>query len=220
MSDMVFQLLYQSELKIHNAEYHFVQLKKLLNRFLKQYPYTYRREIDPETGDDVFFAVIEDEELSPWGLIIGDIVHNLRSGLEYIAQACVAEGGGDVEDRYISFPYFNPRPAKRTDISSAIRGNIHGASDASVRFIKHLQPYKGFNPMIEGIFSLARTDKHHMLTPVIAMMRQVVFPVREIRFKNKPRVKFVAQGVLPAAIPIFLSNMTQRYIGLMPNRLA
>ena len=92
-------------------------------------------------------------------LIVGDILHNLRSALDHLACHLVTIGGGKVTGQ-TCFPI-----AKGTSeyMSSKFRGKIEGARKEAIEAIDSFQPYKGGNFLLWELHELNKLDKHRLL---------------------------------------------------------
>lgn len=118
---------------------------------------------DPETGDEVFYLNGNDLRPPPrWGVIVGDVFHNLRSALDHLAWQLVLANGGKV-GRHIQFPIFEePHTVKEYEAKAA--GMIKGSSDSAMRLVKGMHAYKGGKcPALCLVHALNNVDKHRAL---------------------------------------------------------
>jgi hypothetical protein len=98
-------------------------------------------------------------------LLLGDVVHNLRSTLDHLAVALVSAAGG-TPDKYVSFPVFDSLKAYN-DLS---RDRLKGVSQYCLQTIDNMQPYKqGFGHWAWQLHQLDIIDKHRLLLTVATM---------------------------------------------------
>jgi hypothetical protein len=127
-------------------------------------------QLDPHTGYHVFrVGAMPDEWRLRVAVVLGDIVHNLRSSLDQLAWQLVLNHSGrpatDQGARQVAFPI-------QTDskkLASTYTYNKVSGSDRAI--IESAQPYKGpDNPKLHGLAVLQRLsnrDKHRMLNPIL-----------------------------------------------------
>lgn len=97
----------------------------------------------------------------------GDIVHNLRSALDHLAQQLVAVGMAcapiipltPIELRQIEFPIAETVEKYEADKARKIKGMLPEA----IEVIDRLKPYKGGNDALWRIHELDNIDKHRAL---------------------------------------------------------
>jgi hypothetical protein len=75
-------------MKLRRADMHLRFLYDSIQEFLETHPYDVEAELDFDTGEVVMYGkVVRDPsraETTRWGVVIGDIVHNLRSALDHM----------------------------------------------------------------------------------------------------------------------------------------
>src|SRR5688572_9464125 len=95
------------------------------------------RDADDSTRGRMRFNVIRQPPLK-LAAIAGDVVHNVRSSLDYFVEELVKSNGHTP-----TFQNLFPICAKPNDFSSAIgKGRLHGIADRGVRVIDGFQPYQ------------------------------------------------------------------------------
>ena len=98
------------------------------------------------------------------GVVVGDIVHNLRSALDHLACQFVMSNGGSPSTK-TAFPVFIDDPKATQKLLSKWNGMTQGMSADAVRFVDDCQPYKIRhlpNPHHLSLLSaLSNWDKHH-----------------------------------------------------------
>lgn len=109
------------------------------------------------------------------GLLLGDVLHNLRASLDYVAWELVEAAGG-TPSKKTYFPI-----AETIEKSAEIidRGGIHIAG-AKVRdtLLNVIKPYKGANPHLWALHGANNIDKHRLTVPVTAVTMLENFSAR------------------------------------------
>jgi len=95
-----------------------------------------------------------------FGLIVGDVVHNLRAALDLLAVEVVARNSGNSKNVY--FPFADS--AENLD-EMIKRRNFHRSSPADQEAIRQLKPFRGGNHLLRSLHDLDIQDKHHSLIP-------------------------------------------------------
>jgi hypothetical protein len=161
--------------KIERARKQTDALRTVFEGFYKSKPYSIRQELDPQAGEKrlVFHA---DPLPLEWSVIIGEIVHNLRSALDHsIYELTCIEAGHPLDGT--EFPVFKDEskyfevkkrgePAPKSGLSK-----IRGIKDERRRaIIRDLQPFefrKTHKPhehsILAFIHELNIVDKHRTL---------------------------------------------------------
>ncbi len=143
-----------------------------------------RAERNPRTGDYVFrvAALLEEWRLRV-GVIVGDVVHNLRSALDLLFWQLYC--------RYIRVPR---TPGERKRVQFPIEDRSQGLRNKRVHFrnipssywtvIDTAQPYKRWDTyrLLGALRDLSYRDKHQVLTPVFA--RTTMFSLRGKPFED------------------------------------
>lgn len=171
------------EMKLCRAKAHIDAVKKAVEGWLQSDAYTLRAYVEPETGDHVLRAKIN-EALDPrWALVVGDAVHNLRSALDHIAYQLALDGyeahnaGRAIpraHQRRIMFPIVAVSNDSRMTVekfyAQGIKGQLRYIADDSRDAIEALQPYKRrpSDPCSDPLWvvnELDVIDKHRKLNP-------------------------------------------------------
>lgn len=151
--------------KVERAKEHFEYLAVRVDEFLAMEPYGYTVAADPRTGDNVVVATVKDRPPLVWGVIIGDVVHNLRSSLDHLVYQLIVLNG-DTPDRRSEFPIFSS--VKEYEASGEAK--VKKVAPAAQKIIKKLvpDPTKGSvdDHPLWLIHELNRLDKHQVLTVV------------------------------------------------------
>lgn len=158
------------ELKIARAKAHLHEVEEAIDAFARTAFDSLRLQADPETGERVFQLGELRHPDACIGLMIGDVLSNLRAALDHLAFQLVRHPltpgeGKPPRDREIAFPICDD-PAKFKDAEWKIRGAAPGV-DAH---IERLQPYPDrsspilFGPSRLGVLRDANDwDKHRLV---------------------------------------------------------
>jgi hypothetical protein len=118
-----------------------------------------------------------------WGVIVGEIIHDLRSALDHMVWELVAANGG-TPDRCTSFPICSVEPVNGfrsfalANPQSKRHGPLVGLTPDHVSFVESCQPYHGGNcKRLELINALWNTDKHRHLIAAPVLIGDPTFDV-------------------------------------------
>jgi len=105
------------------------------------------------------------------GCIVGDVVHNLRTALDYLA--CLAvEWNGSAPTKQTQFPVCETE-ARFTRVTKA---QLAGAPERFVRFVESVQPYN-FQAVSESVIGIVHrldiNDKHNRLLVSALMSSEI-----------------------------------------------
>ena len=109
----------------------------------------------------IFEGVSEDT-----GLILGDIIHNLRSSLDLMACDLVENNG--LSAKNVCFPFASDAAEFNKMIT---RRNFHRTGNAAVELLKTFKPYKNGNKLLRAIHDIDIRDKHIAVVPVAQFAR-------------------------------------------------
>lgn len=163
--------LSQSEAKITRALVHHEALKAEVARITdEREPYTISGELDHDTGWFHAFLTATDE-IADHGLstIVGDMIHNLRSALDYIVTALVDASPNATLGQSHQFPIFDDRVTYKSKISDeyhAVPGGWLDGVTVGLQEIWNAQPFhrQAFEDHPLWIINrLSNADKHRML---------------------------------------------------------
>jgi hypothetical protein len=150
--------------KVERARGHLAELNREITAFLRQRPYAATLTFEPRSG--LHTACVQRVEGPPLklGTIAGDLVHNLRSALDVLANQLVIANGGRPTER-TKFPIARDRSRFEVALNSGAVAGMH--SDA-IRTIRQLRPYCRANRALWRIHCLDITDKHRAVIPAVA----------------------------------------------------
>lgn len=136
--------LFGCQLKLDRAYEHMESLNRAMQGFLGRRPYELWKHLDRQTNEYVVFMRIRDTPPIKRSIVIGEIVHNLRSALDHLAWQLV-KANGEKPDRDTGFPIFSDDPfadnaSKKTlERWEKLTRGMH-ADDIAI--LKEFQPYK------------------------------------------------------------------------------
>ena len=191
------------EAKLRRAKEHTDYLKEEINRFTQsdQHRYPTERNADgSEYVGRVFFDPIPDP--IRWGVIVGDIAHNLRSALNALAWQLVIKAGGR-PDFQTEFPIFKDAGLFRVGVKTKLRG----VSDEMLAKVEAVQPFQLSPERVTKhalwlLHDLNNMDKHRLILPVVTAFQQAtplaVSAGAEIRIAPSAEHGAVILHVIPA----------------------
>jgi hypothetical protein len=156
--------LFGCQLKLDRAYEQVEALNGLIGGFLRRKPYEPVGKFDREAGEYFVLIRVRDDPPIQWSVLIGEVVHNLRSALDHLAWQLV-KANGDTPNRDTGFPIFTQDPfADGTDERTLRRWErmTKGMHADDIAGIKGFQPYKRGNK-VNSLFilnSLSNWDKH------------------------------------------------------------
>jgi hypothetical protein len=138
-------------------------MKAAIVSFLQPNPERIEGEFDAQRSEWVYMPRRTPVVRLGWSAVIGDILSNYRSALDYIAAQLVLSGGGQVTNR-TAFPIIDSPTANWPSTSHERLG---GAPSSAIDIIKLMQPYQPGNGGQLNALSLLRDlnnwDKHEAL---------------------------------------------------------
>jgi len=158
-------------LKLTRADEHLESLRTEIQWWAASHPYRITRERDEDSGFTVFYAEPFGEPPLKLSLIIGDILGNLRSCLDYLAQTLSVRGfGGPLSEGAERACHFPICESQKT-FAEARRSVIPRVEAAPLAAIERLQPYHRGKDRESDPLAILKTlsdfDKHRRL-PLIA----------------------------------------------------
>ncbi|MEQ9190477.1 MAG: hypothetical protein RLQ25_08225 [Alphaproteobacteria bacterium] len=150
--------------KIRRALRHLSELQQCINEHLASNPVEWKSEITEVDGRRAFAFQMHSEALpSDLGLIVGDVIHNLRAALDLAACELVRANGES--DANVYFPFCRNADELDTIIRSR---NFHRAGPNAVALLADLKPYADGNTALRAIHDLDIQDKHQALIPSVS----------------------------------------------------
>jgi hypothetical protein len=155
-----------------------------MHGFLGRGPYELWKHFDLQTSEYRVFMRIRDAPPIKWSIIIGEIVHNLRSALDHLAWQLV-KANGEKPDRNTGFPIFSEDPFADNASEKALERwerMTRGMHSADIAILKGFQPYNTgdqANPLFI-LNSISNRDKHREV-----QFTQNVVRYTKVDFTNK-----------------------------------
>lgn len=151
--------------KLARAEELWDELGVSLVEFLDPRPFQTEGSFDAGPSEWVVYFRVNEEPPLRWGILIGDVVHNLRSALDHLAWQLVLLNGGEPSWR-TQFPIYNDEEGFRR--AQGGQSQISGMSDEDQQLVEELQPFQ--HPAGEEkphhlvvLQSLSNVDKHRVV---------------------------------------------------------
>lgn len=159
--------------KLDRARTHFQSLGASLEAFMRSKTHDFVvTEFDPNTGEKVVNLKILEEPKNPeWGLILGDMVHNLRSALDHLVWQLVILNGKK-PSRQNQFPIIGAKKEYweiPKDRSESVRDRmLAGVAEEHRAFIDVVQPFNGrrdpgTRTALSILSSISNADKHRVI---------------------------------------------------------
>lgn len=186
-----------AHVKLRRARQHLEELESVFADLLA----AYEREDTVSTSihqDGARFAVHWQMRTLPvpddFGAIVGDVIHNLRAGLDLLAAAAAIAYTGDSKGVYFPFS------VSETELDGQIaQKKFHKAGPAAVQLVKDLMPYHGGNTFLRAIHDLDIADKHQKLIP---QTQSVASPILDTGTKEDPRLSIVGDSGKPSEVSL------------------
>lgn len=153
-------------LKLHRAGSHLADLESQLTKWAHSGHHEVFDEPDTGRGSDWrrVRVVTDDVPLDPFSVVIGDILHNLRSTLDHLVYSLSEKHtGSPLPDKLAKDSEF---PIFRCPDGKAINRRIRGMHPDAQARIRDLQPYQRPNFALDPLWilqELSNVDKHRLL---------------------------------------------------------
>jgi hypothetical protein len=137
-----------------------------------------------ETGWFHGFMTISDVEDYRLGTVVGDVVHNLRSALDYIVTALVDASSGAKLKRQHQFPIFDDSKVYEAKVGDAKKAVVGGSLDGvtcGLSKVWELQPFHRQEPEEDSLFvvnRLSNADKHRAIVQTWTNIGSVQFQLK------------------------------------------
>lgn len=163
--------------KIERAEKHVGELDSAIDAFFQTNPYRVSQEDDRQLGGIRY--VLRVVGTIPVGIpvIVGDVLHNLRSAMDHIVGQLVLANGGSVE-RHHCFPVVE---LAKNYQSFATRA-LDGVRQEAIDLVAGTKPYKGGDDDLWHIHQMNNIDKHRLLLPAASFNQGLEVDVQGVRF--------------------------------------
>lgn len=170
--------------KLARAEELWQALYGELIAFLERLPYRLEGRFEPgdeeNHGDWVVRVAVTEAPPLRWSVVMGEIVHDLRSALDHLAWQLVLLDGGQ-PTRSTQFPIYRVEADFR---APAGQSRLTGMSDAHHQQLEELQPFRHDDPdqhHLAVLAYLSNTDKHQVLHTALVENEGSQFGFRGVR---------------------------------------
>ncbi|MGH2500811.1 MAG: hypothetical protein ACRDF0_12090 [Candidatus Limnocylindria bacterium] len=167
--------------KLTRAVEHLDTLRIEAERFLGSDAYSAVRHIDPKNGDHVWRMKIDQPAPVRLGVLLGDVVHNLRSGLDHLAWQ-LALIRTPTPRNTTAFPIFflaNTGPAGKGFNPDGRKTLLDLPEDAQ-KVIESVQPYQrpgSLSLALWLLYKMSITDKHRFILAPLGRLRGASIPI-------------------------------------------
>lgn len=155
-----------SRLKTKRAEKHIADIEALLSNFIKSDFYTVSIEKDARQGTNKLrFDIVEAFPFYDAALLVGDVLHNLRSALDVLYYGTVHG-----PSNWTRFPIRDTREELITALGAALKKQQIGNAVHDL-ILDTIKPYNTGNYTLWALDDLNIRDKHQLLIPVVKYLR-------------------------------------------------
>lgn len=155
----------QARAKLEWANKHIKKFDVIIASLPKAYSSSI--ELNPETGCESIKYDLTDREkiFTEYALMIGDVLHNLKSALDYTWAATIKEVAPAALDNFTRFPF--------RDSVDELKNTLIGRKIDTISpelfdlVVSEIQPYGGGNDSLWSIHRLNILDKHKLLIPIV-----------------------------------------------------
>lgn len=162
--------------KLWWAREHLERFAAEVTAFGMEDPYVGAFEFEVDTGEWVARIMVATPLPAHWSLLIGDIVHNLRSALDNLAFALVSANVPTLSrpDR-VQFPIFE----SEVEFVRKRARYIGGMDPAAQAVIERLQPYhrldRKYRSLLAVLHDLSNVDKHRhiLVTGAVGTLKNI-----------------------------------------------
>jgi hypothetical protein len=162
-------------LKASRAKEHFQEVQSLVTSYAERHPYTMLKGPE-EDGKCFHYLKFSEQPSDEIAIAAGDVIHNVRSGLNHLATALVPSQ----YRKKVQFPIFITDPfdvdpgtqrsfGNRSRDRASWNRSTDGMPDGAIAFLKSVQPYALMwqrDQSVDGltiIEELSNNDKHRQL---------------------------------------------------------
>lgn len=177
--------------KLDRADAHLKSLQEEVATFLDSETYGVRHHFHPDGRHYTLSVQIKREPPLLLSVLVGDLVHNLRSALDHLAWQLVLANGG-TPTRATQFPIFTSDPASGDPLRKWT-GSIEGMASPIGQAIRAIQPYHAGNRAnlhsLAVLAALSNQDKHRLPVARTAAIvkpdtsKSGLLPVRDVVVK-------------------------------------
>lgn len=155
--------------KLTRAREQIVALQAEERRFTRENPEPFSFQLEQDVETDRIVAIVSSiKEPTILSLILGELIHDLRSVLDHIAWQLYRHGAtpqlSPGAERRVQFPIED----SPSSFAQRLRdGWLPGVRDVHLSVVRMHQPYNGAHPAIEWLRDLSNQDKHRSIHTVL-----------------------------------------------------
>jgi hypothetical protein len=159
--------------KVSRAHDQVEMLYSEIDAFFRRKRYELVFETNPEQTE--IYTVVKERERVPlmWSILIGEIIHNMRSALDHLVwQLVIRETGLPPATSKTGFPIFLNAKGYSSDRGEKLL--LHGVGAAAKALIKAAQPFETGEDTASPLWhlhELSNWDKHRVIALVVASRR-------------------------------------------------
>lgn len=150
--------------KLGRAEIHLKALQDQVATFLDSEPYGIREHFHPDKGSYCLTIEVRHEPPLLLSVILGDLIHNLRSALDHLAWQLVLANNSEPTKR-TQFPIFTSDPVSGEPLNKLTR-NVKGMDKTVVDELRRIQPHtagdRADHHSLAILAKLSNEDKHRL----------------------------------------------------------
>lgn len=150
------------KLKVERADTHISDVRDYIKQYFETCPYTTFTELDASGERELLKLRLTNPPPGKIAIVVGDVVHNLRSALDQLA-CCLAIRNGFSDASGTYFPFAVSREIYE---SKSVQEKVKKLPQAAVQIIHELKPYQGGNDLLWSLHQLDIIDKHRALIPI------------------------------------------------------
>lgn len=146
--------------KLDRARVQIRQLERMIQGFLMYWPVGSTSKVDAALDEETWSFAIGSPIPKDVPILIGEVLLNIRSPLDYLACALALQHTGSMKG--VAFPF----GGDQAGLEAQIKQKAAKLSAAAVDRIRDWKPYKGGSDLLWAIHNLNIADKHRNLLPV------------------------------------------------------
>ena len=151
-------------LKVERANKHISDLNAAVRCFLDSNPYKIVTKRDPQTRKLIYYLASAETAPSDFSTISGDVLNNLRSTLDHLAQQLYLVGTGGTSYRDKTSFLIAPSPK---EFKAGLQRKVEGMRQDAIDAIIALEPYIGGQGTdLWTLHRLNNIDKHRLVVTV------------------------------------------------------
>jgi len=159
------------QVKIERAKKHIVDLQTEIRTFFDSNPYEIRTKRDPQTRRLIYYLFRVEEIPYSIAAISGDILQNLRSALDHLAQQLwLVNNPGAISNGDVYFP----TDSSATQFKANAPGKVKGLRQDAIDALYSAEPYDGGKGSDFSVINrLNRVDKHRILISALTQLQSI-----------------------------------------------